>query len=179
MVQNGVIHLDGFPLAQDPNGELRRHWRHRNAAIDQRRITYIRSLEFPQPRQWDEDDKLSPDTVLLMMASEQRPGVPIARADLWFDYGSNVKRYPEWQAMLKRLQPPTLVIWGSRDDFFTVPGAVAYLKEVPRAEVHILDTVHFATLEEPGEVARIILDFLARHPLAAPGAHQARMLPAG
>ncbi|HEY1891259.1 MAG TPA: alpha/beta hydrolase [Steroidobacteraceae bacterium] len=178
MVQNGVIHLDGFPLAQDPNGELRRHWRHRNAAIDQRRITYIRSLEFPQPQQWDEDDKLSPDTVLLMMASEQRPGVPIARADLWFDYGSNVKRYPEWQAMLKRLQPPTLVIWGSRDDFFTVPGAVAYLKEVPRAEVHILDTVHFATLEEPGEVARIILDFVARHPLAAPGAHQARMLPA-
>jgi pimeloyl-ACP methyl ester carboxylesterase len=171
MVQNGVIHLDGFPNAQDPKGELRQHWQHRNAAVDQRRIAYIRSLKFPQPQGWDEDDKMSPDAILLMMASEQRPGVPIARADLWFDYGNNVKRYPRWQATLKRLQPPTLVIWGSRDDFFTVPGAVAYLKQVPAAEVHLLDTVHFATLEEPDEVARIILDFIARHPLAATGEH--------
>lgn len=167
MVQNGVVHLDGFPKAQDPKGELRQHWQHRNAAIDRRRITYTMSLKFPQPGQWDEDEKMSPDVILLMTTSEQRPGVPVDRTDLWFDYGNNVNRYPEWQALLGRLQPPTLVIWGSRDDFFTVPGAVAYLKDVPRAEVHILNTVHFATLEEPDEIARLILDFIGRHPLAA------------
>lgn len=177
MVQNGVIHLDGFPQAQDPKGELRQHWQHRNAAVDQRRLTYIGTLKFPQPEHWDEDDRMSPDAILLMMTSEQRPGVPIARADLWFDYGSNVRRYPQWQAMLERLRPPTLVIWGSRDDFFTVPGAVAYLKQVPRAELHILDTVHFATLEEPDEVARIVLDFIARHPLEATGVRRPGPVP--
>lgn len=165
MVQNGVVHLDGFPKAQDPDGELRRHWQHRNAAIDQRRIAFTMSLKFPQPQQWDEDERMSPDAILLMTTSEQRPGVPVDRTDLWFDYGNNVKRYPQWQAMLKRLQPRTLVIWGSRDDFFTVPGAVAYLKDVPGAEVHILNTVHFATLEEPDEIAGLILAFIARRPL--------------
>ena len=173
MVQNGVIHLDGFPRAQDPNGELRQHWEHRNAALDQKRIAYTMSLKFPQPEGWDEDDRMSPDAVLLLKESAQRPGVPVARTDLWFDYGNNVKRYPVWQAALQKLHPPVLVLWGSQDDFFTTPGALAYLRDAPQAEVHILDTVHFATLEQPDEIARLILDFVARHPLdgkaAAPG----------
>lgn len=170
MVQNGVIHLDGFPKAQDPNGELRQHWEHRNVTLDQKRIAYAMSLKFPQPDGWDEDEKMSPDAILLMVESAQRPGVPVARTDLWFDYGNNVKRYAAWQAALRALHPPVLVVWGSRDDFFTTPGAVAYLRDAPQAEVHILDTVHFATLEAPDEVARLILDFVARHPLEkAPG----------
>jgi pimeloyl-ACP methyl ester carboxylesterase len=165
MVQNGVIHLDGFPQAQDPNGELRQHWEHRNAALDQRRIAYSMGLKFPQADNWDEDDKMSPDAILLAVTSAQRPGVQLARTDLWFDYGNNVKRYPEWQAALRELHPPVLVVWGSHDTFFTTPGAVAYLRDAPQADVHILDTGHFATLEEPDEVARLILDFVARHPL--------------
>lgn len=48
IVQNGVIHLDGFPSAQDPKGELRRHWVSRNAAVDARRAAYARSLSYPQ-----------------------------------------------------------------------------------------------------------------------------------
>ena len=173
MVQNGVIHLDGFPKAQDPDGELRQHWEHRNTALDQHRIAYAMSLKFPQPEGWDEDDRMSPDAILLMVESAQRPGVPVARTDLWFDYGNNVKRYPLWQAELQKLQPPVLVIWGSRDDFFTTPGALAYLRDAPQAEVHILDTVHFATLEQPDEISKLILDFIDRHPLdgksAGPG----------
>lgn len=173
MVQNGVIHLDGFPKAQDPNGELRQHWEHRNATLDRKRIAYAMSLKFPQPEGWDEDENMSPDAILLMVESAQRPGVPAARTDLWFDYGNNVKRYPAWQAALRALHPPVLVVWGSRDDFFTTPGAVAYLRDAPQAEVHILDTVHFATLESPDEVARLILDFVARHPLDAEAPHPA------
>jgi pimeloyl-ACP methyl ester carboxylesterase len=165
MVQNGVIHLDGFPKAQDPNGELRQHWEHRNPAVDKRRMDYAMGLKYPQPDGWDEDDKMSPDAILLMTASAQRPGVVLARNDLWFDYGNNVKRYPTWQAELRQLHPPVLVVWGSRDDFFTTPGALAYLRDAPQAEVHILDTVHFATLEQPDEIAKLILDFVARHPL--------------
>lgn len=163
IVQNGVIHLDGFPVAQDPSGELRQHWLKRNAAVDKRRAEYARALAYPSAANWSEDERLSPDAVLLMLASEQRPGVIDARNDLWFDYGSNVLSYPKWQATLRAAKPPVLVIWGSRDDFFTTPGALAYLRDAPQAEVHILDTVHFATMERPDEIAGIVGRFLEGH----------------
>jgi pimeloyl-ACP methyl ester carboxylesterase len=86
-----------------------------------------------------------------------------ARNDLWFDYGTNVARYPQWQALLRKMQVPTLVIWGSRDDYFTVPGAISFLHDAPQAEIHILDSVHFATLEKPDEIASLILGFRGRH----------------
>ena len=167
IVQNGVIHLDGFPAAQDPNGELRKHWVNRNAALDKRRADYVSKLAYPSAANWEESHLLSPDAILLMQMSEQRPGVIEARNDMWFDYGSNVATYPAWQAALKKAAPPALVLWGSQDDFFTTPGALAYLRDAPHAEVHILDTVHFATLEAPDDIARLVGDFLKRHNIAA------------
>jgi pimeloyl-ACP methyl ester carboxylesterase len=165
IVQNGVIHLDGFPAAQDPNGELRQHWAKRNAALDKRRADYVSKLGYPSSANWEEDHLLSPDAILLMQVSEQRPGVIAARNDLWFDYGSNVASYPAWQSALKQAAPPVLVLWGSQDDFFTTPGALAYLRDAPGAQVHILNTVHFATLEAPDDVAGIVSDFLQRQHL--------------
>ena len=165
IVQNGVIHLDGFPAAQDQNGELRQHWIKRNPAIDRRRADYVSKLAYPSVSNWTESRRQSPDAILLMQASEQRPGVIDARNDLWFDYGSNILSYPKWQAVLHDAKPPVLVIWGSQDDFFTTPGALAYLHEAPQAEVHILDTVHFATMEQPDEVSAIVSGFLQRHHL--------------
>jgi len=133
IVQNGVIHLDGFPAAQDPNGELRQHWVKRNAALDKRRAGYLSKLAYPSAANWDESHLLSPDAILLMQVSEQRPGVIEGRNDRWFDYGSNVASYPAWQAALKKAAPPLLVLWGSQDDFFTTPGAVAY-QRLPRTQ---------------------------------------------
>jgi pimeloyl-ACP methyl ester carboxylesterase len=97
------------------------------------------------------------------MVSEQRPGVIEARNDLWFDYGSNVARYPQWQSLLKSLKLPVLIVWGDRDKFFTTPGAKAFLREAPQAELHVLDAGHFATLEVPGQVASLVSDFVKRH----------------
>jgi pimeloyl-ACP methyl ester carboxylesterase len=168
-VQNGVIHLDGFQAAQDPNGPLRSHWRNRNATIDQHRKAYAESLKYPGPEQMDESDRVGPEVMLVMRDAVQRPDVADARNDLWFDYGSNIERYPQWQALLRKLAVPTLVVWGSQDDFFTTPGAIAYLRDAPKAEVHILDAVHFASLEKPDEVAAIIESFLDRHPLSQNG----------
>jgi pimeloyl-ACP methyl ester carboxylesterase len=165
IVQNGVIHLDGFPAAQDPNGELRRHWLKRNTAVDRRRAQYAGKLAYPNAANWSDSERLSPDAILLMLASEQRPGVIEARNDLWFDYGSNVLSYPKWQATLRASKLPTLVIWGGRDDFFTTPGALAYLRDAPQAELHVLDTVHFATMEEPDEISAIVARFFERHRL--------------
>ena len=165
IVQNGVIHMDGFPAAQDPDSELRRHWRDRNPEVDQRGIDDLAKLAFPTAANWTDGPNVSPDAILLMTASEQRPGVPEARNDLWYDYGSNLARYPAWQQLLKSLPIPVLVLWGSRDPYFTTPGALAYLRDAPQAEIHILDAGHFATLELPDPIAALVGDFARRHDL--------------
>lgn len=163
IVQNGVIHLDGFPAAQDENGELRKHWRHRNLELDKRRAKFRLSLPYVNAASYaEEEDGANPDAMLVMIESAKRPGVSDARDDLWFDYGSNIQRYPLWQDALKRLRVPLLVIWGSHDDYFTTPGALAYLRDAPQAEVHIINSTHFATLDKPDAVAKLVADFLNR-----------------
>lgn len=163
MVQNGVIHLDGFPSARDPAGELRQHWEHRNPNVDQRRAAYVQSLAYPKFEQWSDEDHAGPDAMMQMVAAEQRPGVIEARNDLWYDYGSNIKRYLAWQALLQRLNVPVLVLWGNQDNFFTTPGAYAYKRTVPDAEIHVLDSTHFATLDAPDTVANLVGLFLQKH----------------
>jgi pimeloyl-ACP methyl ester carboxylesterase len=174
IVQNGVIHLDGFPAAQDENGELRKHWRSRNLELDKRRAKYRLGLPYVNAASYaEEDDGANPDAMLVMVESAKRPGVSDARDDLWFNYGSNVDRYPKWQDALRKLKVPLLVIWGSRDDFFTTPGAVAYLRDAPQAEIHIIDSTHFATLDKPEAVAGLVSDFLERNDPRL-GAHSSR-----
>jgi len=163
MVQNGVIHLDGFPSAQDPQGELRQHWEHRNPAVDARRAAYVRSLHYPVAAGWSDEDHAGPDALMQMTAAAQRPGIIDARNDLWFDYGSNVQRYGAWQGLLRRLNVPVLVLWGNKDEFFTTPGAYAYRRDAPAAEIHILDSTHFATLDDPDAVSALVSEFLSRH----------------
>ena len=163
MVQNGVIHLDGFPTAQDPKCELRQHWEHRNPAVDARRAAYVQSLAYPQAADWEDEDHAGPDAMTQMVVAVQRKGIIEARNDLWFDYGNNVRRYADWQAQLRRMHVPVLVLWGQRDQFFTTPGAYAYLRDAPQAEIHILDSTHFATLDAPDTVAGFVSAFLAKH----------------
>ncbi|MFJ7249994.1 alpha/beta fold hydrolase [Kitasatospora sp. NPDC098652] len=90
------------------------------------------------------------------------PGRKGIQVELALDYFSNVELYPAWQAWLRAEQPPTLVIWGRSDPFFTEAGARAYLRDLPGAELHVLDTGHFALEEKLPEIAPLIDDFLAR-----------------
>ncbi|WP_158756195.1 alpha/beta hydrolase [Dyella sp. S184] len=162
IVQNGVIHIDGFPMAQDPHSAIRRYWYHRDLAVDAAQIDATKKLTEPNAT-WTDNDNIGADASLLMSESLQRPGVAEARNDLWFDYGSNLARYPSWQATLRKMDIPVLVLWGNQDKFFTTPGAKAYLRESPHAEIHILDAGHFATLQVPDEIASLISAFVDRH----------------
>jgi len=83
VIQNGVIHLDGFPSAQDENGELRRHWKSRNPQIDERRLAYTRDAPYPQRPGWEWPARIPPEFVLANLTSARRPGVMAARNDLW------------------------------------------------------------------------------------------------
>ena len=56
-----------------------------------------------------------------------------------------------------------LVLWGRYDPSFTIGGAEAYRKDVPSAEVHILDAGHFALDEQRAEVIRLTEAFMEKH----------------
>jgi pimeloyl-ACP methyl ester carboxylesterase len=91
------------------------------------------------------------------------PGRDRVMLDLLFDYQSNVALYPGWQQYLRTHQPPTLLAWGKNDAFFPEAGARAYLQDLPSAELHLLDTGHFATATHSKEIAELVEAFLARH----------------
>jgi pimeloyl-ACP methyl ester carboxylesterase len=59
-------------------------------------------------------------------------------------------------------QPPTLAVWGKNDPFFLPPGAEAYKRDNPKAEVGFYDTGHFALETHHEEIAGAIRDFLTQ-----------------
>jgi pimeloyl-ACP methyl ester carboxylesterase len=73
--------------------------------------------------------------------------------DLFYDYRTNVTLYPKWQKFLRDQQPKTLIFWGQDDIFFTREGGEAYLKDLPAAEMHRLDSGHFAVEDCIGQIA--------------------------
>ena len=75
------------------------------------------------------------------------------QAALLYDYRTNVAAYPAWQAWLREHKPPTLVAWGRNDPSFIAPGAEAFRRDLPDAEIHLLDAGHFALDEANDETA--------------------------
>jgi len=85
------------------------------------------------------------------------------QVQLFKDYNTNLIRYPKWQKMLKENQPKTLITWGKKDLKFNANGAKAYLRDLPNAELHLLDAGHFAAEEKTTEIAKLILEFLSNN----------------
>ena len=92
-----------------------------------------------------------------------RPGQDDIQTDLFYDYRTNVASYPAWQNWLRRHQPPLLVIWGRYDPSFQTEEAEAYHRDVPDAEVHVLNAGHFALDVKADEIAALTTDFLSRN----------------
>jgi pimeloyl-ACP methyl ester carboxylesterase len=97
------------------------------------------------------------------------PGRDRVMLDLLYDYQSNVALYPRWHEYLRANQPPALLAWGRNDQFFPPEGARAYLQDLPGAELHLLDTGHFATATHSAEIAELIAAFLDQQPEQLPG----------
>lgn len=79
-----------------------------------------------------------------------------------YDYCTNIASYPKWQAWLRKHQPKLLVMWGRYDPSFIVPGAEGYKRDVPSAELHILNAGHFALDEKTDEIAQLTRAFMAK-----------------
>ena len=89
-----------------------------------------------------------------------RPGAVEIQLDLVLDYRTNVALYPRFQAYFREHRPPLLAVWGRNDPFFIPPGAEAYRRDLPDAEIHFLDTGHFALETHHGEIASLMRGFL-------------------
>jgi pimeloyl-ACP methyl ester carboxylesterase len=81
-----------------------------------------------------------------------RPHAHRAQLELFYDYRNNVALYPQWQEFLRQHQPPTLILWGKGDLFFTPAGGIAYLRDLTNVDLHLLDSGHFI-LEDQVDVA--------------------------
>ena len=108
-------------------------------------------------------ERYNPDTWTDEYAHLSKPGQREIQADLLYDYRTNVASYPAWQAWLREHKPPTLVVWGRNDPSFIAPGGEAFKRDLPDAEIHLLDAGHFALDEKNDEIASLILAFLAKH----------------
>lgn len=105
---------------------------------------------------------IDPENWIVDQALLDRPGIDEIMLDLFYDYRTNAALYPQFQAFFRAHQPPTLIVWGKNDVIFPADGARAYLKDLPRAELHLLDSGHFALEDKGADIAALMRDFLDR-----------------
>lgn len=159
--QNGNAYVEGF---SDQWGTWETYWREDSEA---NREACRPSLSPETIKSWQygtgvDPELLSPDGYELDIAYMARLGAEEIQLDLIRDYRNNVVLYPDFQSYFREYQPPLLAAWGRHDPAFIPAGAEAYKRDLPDAEVYLLDTGHFALETHVNEVAVLILDFLRR-----------------
>ena len=103
---------------------------------------------------------MAPESYALDSALLGRPGNEDVQLDLFLDYASNVKLYPQFQKYFRTYRPPTLAVWGKTDPFFLPAGAEAFERDNPNAQVEFFDTGHFALETHSAEIGEKIIAFL-------------------
>jgi pimeloyl-ACP methyl ester carboxylesterase len=99
-----------------------------------------------------------------------QPGQAEIQSDLFYDYRTNVESYPKWQAWMREKQPRLLVIWGKYDLSFDLSEPEAYRRDVPNAQVHVLDAGHFALDTAADEIAELLRSFVGSYEHSLRGA---------
>ncbi|MEV0900664.1 alpha/beta hydrolase [Actinoplanes sp. NPDC049802] len=162
IVQSGNAYTEGFTPFWDV---LFAHAKDRAA-----NEAAVRRLLEPEATRWqythgvppDRLDRLTPDTWTLDQSLLERPGNAEVQLQLFFDYQYNLDAYPAFQQYLRAHRPPTLIAWGEHDEIFGADGARAFTRDLPDAELHLLDAGHFALETHGDEIAALIRDFLSR-----------------
>ncbi|MFL6641939.1 MAG: alpha/beta fold hydrolase [Paraburkholderia graminis] len=161
VIQNAVAHEEGLgPLWETRKAFWKDRAQHEAslwanlASPDALKLRHVGTS--PNPQRYDPDNWRDEEQFLA------RPGQAAIQTDLFYDYRTNLESYPRWQAWLREHRPPTLVTWGKYDPSFTVHGAHAYKRDVPDAEVHVLDAGHFALEEASDDIAALTRDFMRR-----------------
>jgi pimeloyl-ACP methyl ester carboxylesterase len=161
--QNGNAYEDGLG---DAWGPIRKYWAFPN--VENREVIAKNVLTLDGTR-WQythgvtNPDNVAPETYTLDMALMERPGNKDIQLDLFLNYASNVALYPAFQEYFRKSQPPFLAIWGKNDPFFIPAGAEAFRRDIPGAQVKMLDTGHFALETHVVEIAAAMKEFFDAH----------------
>jgi len=161
VIQNGNAYVEGLAAFWDP---IKAYWADKSQA-KREALAHLVTLDLTRFQYTDgvsDTSRISPDNWVIDQALLDRPGNREIQLDLLGDYGSNVPLYPDFQAFFRQYQPPTLIVWGKNDVIFPEPGAHPYLRDLPKAELHILDSGHFALEDKLDVMAPLIRDFLDR-----------------
>jgi pimeloyl-ACP methyl ester carboxylesterase len=161
ILQNGNAYEEGLGpgmLALKP------YWQDRSA--NEEAIRGFLQLEATRSQYLDgvaDATIVNPDHWELDQRYLELPGRDQVMLDLLHDYQHNLELYARWQEYMRTNQPPALLPWGQNDQFFPADGARAYLGDLPEADLHLLDTGHFATATHSDEIAELIGAFLDQH----------------
>ncbi len=159
--QNGNAYLEGLSQGWNP---IQKYWKE---PTPENRAA-LRDFLKPEATKWQyvhgvpDESQVAPESYELDSALLARPGNDEIQLDLFLDYASNVVLYPKFQEYFRIKQPSLLAVWGKNDPFFLPPGAEAFKRDNPNAEVHFYDTGHFALETHHQEIAGAIRDFLGR-----------------
>jgi pimeloyl-ACP methyl ester carboxylesterase len=162
VVQNGNAYEEGFTGFWNHFRE--QYWQNPSPETE----APLRGFLTPDAARWiyttgaRDAEQVSPDNWIVDLAALSRPESERIQLDLFYDYRTNVTQYPVWQQYLRTRKPPTLVVWGKNDPIFTPEGAEAFRRDVPEAEIHLLDTGHFALEEDLDRIVALMKGFFAR-----------------
>jgi len=157
--QNGNAYEEGLSEGWNP---IRAYWQDPS----QENRTALRAFLAPEATRWQythgvsDEASVSPDGIALDNFYLAREGADEIQLDLFGDYQSNVALYPTFQAYFRKHRPPFLAVWGRNDPFFLPPGAEAFRRDIPEADVRFFDTGHFALETHATQIATAIREFL-------------------
>jgi pimeloyl-ACP methyl ester carboxylesterase len=159
IVQDAVAHDTGL----GPPWKTRREFWANRETNDAALRKNLLSLETSRSRHVGNDpnvERHDPDLWTDEFAFLNQPGQADIQTDLFYDYRTNVTAYPTWQAWLRKTQPRLLVIWGKYEVSFDPSEPEAYRRDVPKAQVHIVDGGHFALDTAADEIAALVAGFV-------------------
>ncbi len=158
--QNGNAYEEGLSEGWAP---IRRFWAENDDESRQaiRGFYGLEGIRFQYLHGVTDPTAVSPDGYQFDTFMLAREGNHDIQLDLIYDYASNVVLYAEFQKYFRDWRPPILVVWGQNDPFFLPTGAEAFKRDQPEAQVHLLDTGHFALETHSGEIATLIKRFIA------------------
>ena len=160
--QNGNAYEEGLSQGWNP---IQKYWKEPTAE----NRAALRDFLTPASVKWQyvhglqDELQVAPEAYTLDSALLGRPGNHEIQLDLFLNYASNVALYPKFQEYFRKHQPPLLATWGKNDPFFLPPGAEAFKRDNPNAEVRFYDAGHFALETHQREIGNAILDFLGRN----------------
>jgi pimeloyl-ACP methyl ester carboxylesterase len=156
--QNGNAYEEGLSEGWSP---IRAYWEEPS----EKNRGALRAFLTPETTRWQythgvtDQAAVSPDGIALDNFYLARPGADEVQLDLFGDYKSNVALYPAFQDYFRKHRPRLLAVWGKNDPFFLPPGAEAFKRDIPNADVRFFDTGHFALETHAEPIAAAIREF--------------------